>query len=155
MQLSLNFPLSEFVKSDKAVELGLDNTPRQDAVNNLILLCQNILQPVRDHFGAAMLIQSGYRSRLVNKAVGGSPTSDHVYGKASDIEVVGVSNLELANYISAHFRFKQLILEFHRKEIPESGWVHVSYDKSDLRCEILTAVKVARKTQYLPGLVTS
>jgi zinc D-Ala-D-Ala carboxypeptidase len=150
-QLSTNFSLKEFTKSETATRLGLDNTPNEEVIGRLKTLVETIIQPVRDHFGKTT-INSGYRSPESNAAVGGSKTSDHCKGFAADIEVPGVANGDLAEYIKANFKFTQLILEFYTQGIPDSGWVHVSYDPSNLKCECLTAVKQNGKTVYLKGI---
>ncbi|UOF80692.1 peptidase M15 [Caudoviricetes sp.] len=152
-QLSANFTLSELTKSADALRKGLDNTPTQAIIDNLSLLTTAILQPVRNNYGASMTINSGYRSLAVNASVGGSATSDHCKGMAADIEIVGVDNATLAKYIADNYDFTQIILEFYTAGIPDSGWVHVSYDKSNLKKQVLTAVKRDNKTVYLPNLV--
>ena len=152
MNLSANFSLKELTKSDTATRLGLDNTPGEAEIENLRLLCEKVLQPVRDHFGKSVTVNSGYRSPESNAAVNGSKTSDHCKGQAADIEIPGVPNAELAQWIMDNCDYTQLILEFYTQGIPDSGWVHVSFDPSNLKMQELTAVKVAGKTQYLPGL---
>jgi len=152
MNLSANFSLKELTKSDTATRLGIDNTPDEEAIDNLITLCDKVLQPVREHFGKSVTINSGYRSPESNAAVGGSKTSDHCKGQAADIEIDGVPNPELAQWIMDNLDYTQLILEFYTHGIPDSGWVHVSYDPNNLKKQELTAVKVAGKTQYLNGL---
>ena len=152
MNLSANFTLKELTKSDTAMRLGLDNTPDDEALENLKTLCEKVLQPVRDNFGR-VTVNSGYRSPESNAAVGGSKTSDHCKGMAADIEVDGVSNPDLAQWIMDNLDYTQLILEFYTQGQPNSGWVHVSYDPNNLKKQELTAVKVAGKTQYLNGLV--
>ena len=153
MQLSANFSLHEMSKSETALRMGFDNTPTKEAEAHLKLLCDNILQPVRNHYGKGVKINSAYRSPESNAAVKGSKTSDHCKGMAADIEIPGVPNAELAEYIKANYKFKQLILEFYTPGIPDSGWVHVSYDPNNLKNECLTATKQNGKTVYLPGLV--
>jgi len=152
MNLSANFSLKELTKSDTATRLGLDNTPGEAEIESLRLLCEKVLQPVRDHFGKSVTVNSGYRSPESNAAVNGSKTSDHCKGQAADIEIPGVPNAELAQWIMDNCDYTQLILEFYTQGIPDSGWVHVSFDPSNLKMQELTAVKVAGKTQYLPGL---
>jgi len=152
MNLSANFNLKEMTKSDTATRLGLDNTPGEVEIENLRLLCEKVLQPVRDHFGKSVTVNSGFRSPESNAAVDGSKTSDHCKGQAADIEIPGVPNAELAQWIMDNCDYTQLILEFYTQGIPDSGWVHVSFDPSNLKMQELTAVKVAGKTQYLPGL---
>jgi hypothetical protein len=152
-QLTANFSLHELSKSETALRLGLDNTPDEEATENLRLLCEKVLQPVRDHYGKGVKVNSAYRSPESNAAVGGSKTSDHCKGMAADIEIPGVANADLAQWIMDNLDYTQLILEFYTPGIPDSGWVHVSYDPNNLKKQELTATKVAGKTQYLPGLV--
>ena len=153
MNLSANFTLKELTKSDTATRLGLDNTPDDEALENLKTLCEKVLQPVREHFGKSVTVNSAYRSPESNAAVKGSSTSDHCFGRAADIEIPGVANAELAQWIMDNLEYTQLILEFYTPGIPDSGWVHVSYDPNNLKKQELTAMKVAGKTQYVPGLV--
>jgi len=153
MNLSANFTLKELTKSDTATRLGLDNTPDEQALENLKTLCEMVLQPVREHYGKSVSVNSAYRSPESNAAVGGSKTSDHCKGMAADIEIVGVANADLAQWIMDNLEYTQLILEFYTPGIPDSGWVHVSYDPNNLNKQELTATKVAGKTTYLNGLV--
>jgi hypothetical protein len=152
-QLTANFSLHELSKSETALRMGLDNTPDDEATENLRLLCEKVLQPVRDHYGKGVKVNSAYRSPESNAAVGGSKTSDHCKGMAADIEIPGVANADLAQWIMDNLDYTQLILEFYTPGIPDSGWVHVSFDPNNLKKQELTATKVAGKTQYLPGLV--
>jgi len=152
-QLSANFSLHEMCKSETALRMGYDNTPDAEATENLRLLCENVLQPVRDHYGKGVKVNSAYRSPESNAAVGGSKTSDHCKGMAADIEIPGVPNAELAQWIMDNLEYTQLILEFYTPGIPDSGWCHVSFDPANLKKQELTATKVAGKTTYLPGLV--
>ena len=153
MNLSANFSLHEMCKSETALRMGFDNTPDDEATENLRQLCENVLQKVRDHYGKGVKVNSAYRSPESNAAVGGSKTSDHCKGMAADIEIPGVANADLAQFIMDNLDYTQLILEFYTPGIPDSGWVHVSYDPNNLKKQELTATKVAGKTQYLPGLV--
>ena len=153
MNLSANFSLHEMTKSETALRMGFDNTPDDEATENLRLLCEKVLQPVRDHYGKGVKVNSAYRSPESNAAVGGSKTSDHCKGMAADIEIPGVANADLAQWIMDKLEYTQLILEFYTPGIPDSGWVHVSYDQNNLKKQELTATKVAGKTTYLPGLV--
>ena len=153
MNLSANFTLKELIKSDTATRLGLDNTPDDEALENLKTLCEKVLQPVREHFDKSVSVNSAYRSPESNAAVNGSKSSDHCKGMAADIEIVGVANADLAQWIMDNLEYTQLILEFYTPGIPDSGWVHVSYDPNNLKKQELTATKVAGKTTYLNGLV--
>lgn len=153
MQLTNNFSLTEMVKSETALRHGMDNTPGEAEIANLKVLCEKILQPVREHYAKGVKVNSGFRHPEVNAAVGGSKTSDHCKGQAADIEIPGVANAELAQWIADNLEFTQVILEFYTQGIPDSGWVHVSYDPANLKKQTLTAVKKDGKTVYLPGLV--
>jgi zinc D-Ala-D-Ala carboxypeptidase len=153
MQLSKNFSLQEMIKSETALRHDMDNTPGAAEIANLVVLCEKVLQPVRDHYQKGVKVNSGYRHPDVNAKVGGSKTSDHCFGMAADIEIPGVPNHELAQWISENLNYTQLILEFYTLGVPDSGWVHVSYDPSNLKKQELTAVKQNGKTAYLPGLV--
>lgn len=150
MKLSYNFTLAELTKSEVAIRRAINNTPPLAIIDNLQVLVDNILQPLRNALGP-VVVTSGYRSPAVNVAVGGSPTSDHCLGMAADIEIVGLDNKVLAQYVRDNFKFTQLILEFYTDGQPNSGWVHVSYDPKDLKCEVLRAVKKDGKTVYTKG----
>jgi len=153
MQLTENFSLHELTKSETALRLNLDNTPDEDTIDSLRLLAQKVLQPVRDHYGMGVKVNSGYRSPESNAAVNGSKSSDHCKGQAADIEIPSVPNAELAQWIMYNLDYTQLILEFYTPGIPDSGWVHVSYDPNNLKKQELTAMKVDGKTQYINGLI--
>ena len=114
MKLSANFQLSELVKSQVAERKGISNNPSPTHIDNLKALCVNVLQPIRSHFDAPVLIYSGYRSGELNIAIGSSIKSQHIEGKAADIEVAGVDNKELAEWVRDNLEFDQLILEFYR-----------------------------------------
>ena len=153
MNLTKNFTLAEMTKSETALRHGMDNTPGEKEIGNLKVLCEKVLQPVRDHFGKGVKVNSGFRHPDVNQKVGGSRTSDHTRGQAADIEIPGVPNAELAEWIRDNLDFRPLILEFYTPGVPDSGWVHVSYIAEDNKKEVLTATKKDGKTVYLPGLV--
>ena len=131
-QLTTNFSLHELTKSETALRMGFDNTPGEAETEALRLLCEKVLQTVREHFGKGVKVNSGYRSPESNAAVKGSRTSDHCLGRAADIEIPGVANADLAQWIMDNLDYTQLILEFYTPGIPDSGWVHVSYDPNNL-----------------------
>lgn len=151
--LTNNFSLHEMIKSETASRRDMDNYPHSDEVlANLTTLCEQVLQPLRDAYGVGIKVNSGYRSPDVNAAVGGSRTSDHCKGQAADIEIPGVANRDLALYIRDNFEFTQLILEGYIEGIPDSGWVHVSYDSNNLKQQVLTAVFVKGRAIYSNGI---
>ena len=152
--LTKNFAYQEMIKSSTADRLGISNDATREHVINLVNLCNFILQPVREEFGP-IRINSGYRSPALNKAVGGSKTSQHCNGEAADFESTKISNPDLAKWISENLIFDQLILEFYDGKDPHSGWVHCSYKKDDTnRGSELTALRVGGKTQYKKGLLS-
>jgi zinc D-Ala-D-Ala carboxypeptidase len=153
MNLTKNFTLEELTKSETALRHNMDNSPGQAEVDSLLALAENVLQPVRDHFARGVKCNSGYRSLEVNQKVGGSRNSDHIRGQACDIEIPGIPNAELAEWIKGNLQFNQLILEFYTPGVPDSGWVHVSYIPEDNKKQVLTATKKDGKTVYLQGLV--
>lgn len=153
MNLTKNFTLSEMVKSDTALRHDMDNTPGEAEIANLKQLAEKVLQPVRDAYGKGVKVNSGFRHPEVNAKVGGSKTSDHCKGQAADIEIPGIPNADLAKWIAQNLEFTQVILEFYTQGVPDSGWVHVSYDPQNLKKQALTAVKQDGKTVYLQGLV--
>jgi putative chitinase len=155
MQLSEHFNLKEFTKSETAIRKRIDNTPNAEHAQNLKNVCEKILEPVRNHFGKPVRINSGYRGPALNAAVGGSGKSQHCNGEAVDFEIDGLPNPELARWVSENCEFDQIILEFYDpKEGPNSGWVHASYtSKGPNRKQKLTAVTENGKTVYKPGFL--
>ena len=141
MKLAKNFTLAELTFSQIATRHNIDNAPNKSQINNLILLANNILQPVRNHFQSVVIISSGYRCPQLNKLIGGASSSQHLNGEAADFEVINKTNYEVAEYIANNLTFDQLILEFYIPGQPTSGWVHCSYKNSNNRKEVLTINK--------------
>ena len=152
VRLSENFTLSEYTKSQTAERKGIDNTPGEVHLERAQALFENVVQPGRDNFGVT-IINSGYRGPDLNYAIGGSNTSQHCKGEAVDIECPGTPNYDVAKWIEDNLDFDQLILEFYKPGIPDSGWVHVSYKEEGNRKSVLTAMKEDGKTVYKPGLI--
>lgn len=140
MRLSKNFTLSEMTKSQTAERKGIHNYPSLTEIDNLIKLSEKVLQPVRDHFKKPVTINSGFRCLELNRALGSKDSSQHTKGMAADIEIAGVPNKELAEWIRDNLEFDQLILEFYypEKNDPNSGWVHVSFNSENNRKQCLT-----------------
>ena len=109
-----------------------------------------MLQPLRDRFGS-INITSGYRSPELNKAIGGSTTSDHCLGCAADFEVQEMDNKTMAQWIAHNLDFKQVILEFYHEGDMHSGWIHCSYKKDNNKKQKLNALKDGKKTIYTEG----
>ena len=148
MQLSKNFSLLELTKSQTAERKDIDNTPSTEHQENLKRLCESILQRVRDHFGRVVSVSSGYRSEELCIAIGSKTTSQHAKGQAADFEIFGLSNKELADWINENLDYDQLILEYWKKEDPNSGWVHCSYKSEGNRKQYLKAYKENGRTKY-------
>ena len=151
MNLSRNFSLQELIKSDTAIRKGIDNNPNSDQVEKLKALCENILQPVRDHFGRVK-VTSGYRSVELCMAIGSSANSQHAKAEAADFECLGVANAELSDWIKNNLDYDQLILEYYTPGEPNSGWIHCSYIPEGRRASFLHAYKSEGKTKYKPIL---
>ncbi len=143
MRLSLHFELSEFTFSQTAIRKGIDNTPSDVVIENLKLLCTHILEPIRTGLGKPLRVSSGYRSKALNKAIGGAANSQHITGQAADFTVQGMSVEEVYQWIkTSGIVFDQSIFEFGQ-------WLHISY-ATMARMQSLRAVKVNGKTVYLP-----
>lgn len=150
MKLTENFSLSELTKSQTAERKGIDNTPSPEHQKNLKLLCESVLQPIRDHFGKVVTISSGYRSPELCTAIGSKITSQHAKGQAADFEIFGLSNKSLADYINSELYYDQLILEYWNESDPNSGWVHCSFSEGQNRKQYLRAYKENGSTKYEP-----
>jgi hypothetical protein len=153
MQISKHLSLAEVSRSETAKRKGINNTPSGEHLANFKLLAENIFEPIREHFGVPINISSGYRSKELNTAIGGSLTSQHCQGEAIDIDMDGstngVTNKMVFDYIKNNLNFDQLIYEFGTDKNPD--WVHVSYESSGKqRKQILKAVKSGGKTSYVP-----
>jgi zinc D-Ala-D-Ala carboxypeptidase len=151
MNLSRNFTLSELTKSDTAIRKGINNNPNAEQIEKLKALCENILQPVRDHFGRVK-VTSGFRSVDLCLAIGSSSNSQHARAEAADFECVGVDNVELFDWIKNNLEPDQLILEFYTPGEPNSGWIHCSWIEGTPRASFLHAFKEGNRTKYKPIL---
>ena len=150
-QLTEHFTLAEMIVSPTAKRLGIPNTPTAEHIENMRYCCEKILEPVRAKFGP-VTVNSSYRAPLVNKAVGGSKTSQHVNGQAIDFEVQGVSNKVVADWVADNLEFDQVILEFYTAGDKNSGWVHASIKKGggNRRQRLIATKSKAGGTKYTP-----
>jgi hypothetical protein len=125
--------------------------PTAEHIENFKKLASNIFQPIREHFGKPIIISSGYRSAELNKAIGGSLSSQHCSGEAIDIDMDGtdITNAQIFYYIKDNLNFDQIIWEFGTDTNPD--WVHVSFAANrSQRKQMLVAKKVNGKTTYIP-----
>lgn len=153
MQLSKHLSLAEVTRSETAKRKGISNQPTPEHLENFKLLAEKVFEPIRLHFDSPIHISSGYRSAALNKAVGGSKTSQHCSGEAIDIDMDGssngITNKMVFDFIKDNLEFDQMIWEFGTDSNPD--WVHVSYDSSGKqRKQILKAVKKGGATRYIP-----
>ena len=132
-----------------AIRLDINNNPNSGQIEKLKALCENILQPVRDHFGRVK-VTSGFRSEQLCLKIGSSVNSQHAKAEAADFECMGTDNAELADWIYENLDFDQLILEFYTPGEPNSGWIHCSYTTDQPRKQFLHAFKSEGKTKYKP-----
>ena len=138
MRLSKNFVLSEITRSNTAKRLGISNEPTKEHLENLQRIVTNLLQPMRDSLGP-IRISSGYRSKELNRAIGGSRRSQHCKAEALDLQFWKdgkMCNKEIYDWIIDNaVEFDQMINEF------DFAWIHLSLKKSKNRREILEAYK--------------
>lgn len=151
MNLSKNLTLAEMLRSESAKRNGIKNIAPEEHINNMVQLAEKVFQPIREHFGIPIIISSGYRSKELNKAIGGSQTSQHSKGQAMDIDMdnTSISNAILFHWIKDNLEFDQMIWEFGTSKNPD--WVHVSFvapGKGKNRKQVLVAKKIAGKTSY-------
>jgi len=148
MRLSDNFSLREFLRSGTAARHGIDMTPPPEVVENLQRLCRDVLQPLREYLGTAVMVTSGYRPPELNRLIGGSAKSQHMLGEAADIIAVGYRPIEVAESIRLlQLPYHQLIHEF-------GDWTHVSVAPfgQPARGQVLTATRRDGRIMYLAGL---
>jgi hypothetical protein len=151
MQISKHLLLAEVTRSETAKRKGISNMPTPEHLENFKKLAEKVFEPIREHFGVPIHISSGYRSKALNTAIGGSLTSQHCSGEAIDIDMDGASitNAQIFNYIKDNLVFDQMIWEFGTDKNPD--WVHVSYESTGKqRKQILKAIKSGGKTSYIP-----
>ena len=151
MKLSKNLSLDEVIYSRTALRRDIDNTPTKEHIENLKYVAEKIFQPIREHFGVPIYVSSGYRSKDLNEAIGGSPRSFHSHGMALDLDQdgrnKGVSNADVFYFIKDNLQFTELIWEFGDDNNP--NWVHVAIAPGrEEEKNTKIAKKVNNKTVY-------
>lgn len=145
------FTIKELSASTEAKKMGIDNTPTAEAVANLTALVEEVLDPLRNRYGRPIHVSSGYRCKRLNKAVGGSATSQHVTGEAADIYVANPKDKAmLFSLIYYLLPFDQLIWEKGTDEAP--AWIHVSYREGNNRKECLRTKDGKHYYPYKPTI---
>lgn len=148
-RISEHISYKEGTRSVTALRLGIDNTPDTYQFTNMQVVAENIFEPLRKWVRGPIKINSFLRVPDLNKAIGGSESSQHCQGRAIDIDdsYGHKTNAEMFEYIKKHLDFDQMIWEFGDDDNPD--WVHVSYvspDRNRGRC--LRAERIDGKTQY-------
>lgn len=150
IKLSKYITYSEAVRSEWASRNGVDNTPNPDQLTNIKLLCERVLDPIREYYGKPLIATSLFRCFAVNMRVGGSKTSHHLCNAgyaACDFEIAGISNQQVFDDIRSGkiaVKYDQLINEF-----PPEGWIHISYSSQAVnRGQNLIAHNLNGKTTY-------
>jgi hypothetical protein len=151
VKLSKNLTLKECLRSKTAKRLGIDNTPEDETViKNLEKVARFIFQPLRDAFGCPIYVSSGYRCPDLNRAIGGSKRSQHMEGRALDLDAdvyQNCTNAQIFNWIKNNLDFDQIVWEFGTEDNPD--WVHVSYvSEDDNRNRCLVAKRDSKGKVY-------
>lgn len=119
--MNLNFSIKELIRSQNAINAGIDNTPNIEQIDNLLNLIFYCLQPIRDKLKKPMIITSGFRNSKVNFLAGGRINSQHLKGEAADFHVNGMTIQQVINFIiKSGIEFDELINE-------KNKWVHISF----------------------------
>ncbi|PCI94912.1 MAG: hypothetical protein COB15_12725 [Flavobacteriales bacterium] len=141
IKISKHISYKEGTHSNTATRRRMRNEPDEVQLKAMKLLSKEVFEPLRAHFDQPIRVNSFFRSAALNKAIGGSRTSQHCSGEAIDIDATnGVTNKQLFDYIKDNLDFDQLIWEFGTDKNPD--WVHVSYTETRAnRKQILKAVK--------------
>jgi hypothetical protein len=143
--------MKEGVYSTTAKRLGLDNTPTEADIKNMELICEKIFEPLRAHVNGPIKINSFYRGPVLNKAIGGSKSSQHMTGQAMDIDdkYSYMSNADMYKFIKNNLDFDQIIWEFGDDDNP--NWIHVSYVSAEAnrnRCLKAYRTPGSKSTKY-------
>ena len=149
MKISKHISKKEGIRSITALRLGIDNTPGEDELQNMKLIAEKVFEPLRDYVDGPIRINSMFRSKDLNRAIGGSRKSQHCQGRAMDIDdTFGVMpNSAMFNWIKQNLDFDQMIWEFGNEDNPD--WVHVSYvNPGSNRNRCLQAYREKGKTKY-------
>ena len=149
MRISKHVSYKEGVYSRTALRLGIENIPSDEHLSTMKITAEKIFEPLRNHVGGPIKINSFYRGPKLNKAIGGARKSQHMAGQAMDIDdtLGNMSNADMYHWIKNNLNFDQLIWEFGTDKNP--NWLHVSYVSDEYnRNRCLEAYKLKGKTKY-------
>jgi hypothetical protein len=150
MRISTHISYKEGVRSNTATKLGINNTPSESILEEMKKIAYEVFEPLRKWVEGPIKVNSFYRNEDLNRAVGGSGSSQHCKGQALDLDdTFGYkTNAEMFKYIRHNLLFDQLIWEFGDEENPD--WIHVSYvDHRENRCRVLKAIREDGRTKYI------
>ena len=147
MQLSKHLSRAEFERSDAATNYGINNTMNSGQLLNAIALAINCFEPIREHLGKPIKVNSGYRSPALNKRIGGAVNSQHcaLNGAAIDLDL---HDRDLFEWIIDNVIFDQLIFESGTED--SAAWFHISYREGNNRKQVLRMIKKGVKSTYIP-----
>lgn len=155
MQITEHFSLKELTRSEMARRAGIDNTPSEAELENIKYTAEQ-LEKVRAYVGRVIIVTSCFRNELVNKLVGGVPTSAHRFGLAADCDAVGLTSLAFGKLIlkmrdEGKIKFDQLILEY--PERGDGAWIHLGFRRNaPMRNQVFTLTRVKGKVVRIDGL---
>jgi len=143
-RISKHISYQEAIKSNTASKLGIANSPNKEQLANMILLAENVFEPIREHFKVPIYISSFFRSEKLNNALKGAKDSQHLCNNGAAIDVDAdifgsITNKDIFDYVFNNLTFDQLIWEFGTETNPD--WVHISYNADNNRGEVWVAYK--------------
>ena len=152
--ISQHITYKEATKSNTAIKYGIDNTPTNYELSKLKDVAENIFEPLRGRWGIPIAVTSFFRSKALNKKIGGASKSQHCKAEAIDMDADvfgGITNKQIFDFIKDNLEFDKLIWEFGDDNEP--NWVHCSYVKGNNRKQVLVAYKETnifriKKTKY-------
>jgi hypothetical protein len=151
IEISKYVSYNEVIRSATALRKNISNKPNEEQLEKIKVLCKKVFDPLRIWVGGPVKINSVFRSKKLNTAIGGSKSSQHMAIKGAAVDIDDIykhkTNLEMFHHIKDNLEFDQLIYEFGGYENP--AWLHVSYNEGNNRNRILIATKINKKTKYL------
>jgi len=149
MKISEHVSYNEAIYSDTALRLNIKNEPNDYQISNMVGIANNIFEPLREYVGGPIKITSMFRNEILNRAIGGAKRSQHMEGRAMDLDDTfgHKTNAGMYKFIKENLNFDQLVWEFGTAENPD--WIHVSYvSDEENRNRCLKAERVNGKTVY-------
>ncbi len=148
-RISKHITYKEAVRSNTALRLNIKNEPNDYQISNMVGIANHIFEPLREYVGGPIKITSMFRNEILNRAIGGAKRSQHMEGRAMDLDDTfgHKTNAEMYKFIKENLNFDQLVWEFGTDENP--NWIHVSYvSDEENRNRCLKAERVNGKTVY-------